>query len=71
MATDLAGWLADAGATIGGGTALGAGVAWLVAVLWRDFGKREVDVQDWVVHGGGYGAVFGVAALLWRAVGVG
>jgi hypothetical protein len=71
VATSLAGWLAQAGGTVGGGTAFGAGVAWLLAALARDFESSTADIQTWVVHGGGYGAVFGMAALLWQALGVG
>jgi hypothetical protein len=71
VATDLAGWLEHAGATVGGGMAFGAGVAFLIAfVLKRDF-DRDVDVGDWIAHGTGFGALFGLVALFWRAVGVG
>jgi hypothetical protein len=64
---DLADALRDAGGVVAGGSALGAGVAWIVAVLLGDLGLRA-DVTRWVQWGGGLGATAALAILLSRAI---
>jgi hypothetical protein len=68
-AEDLAGYVVEAGAVVGGGAALGGGGAFIVALVAWDLGFR-VNVTRWVERGGGYGGVFGMVALLFRALGI-
>jgi hypothetical protein len=69
LAATVSDWLATAGETVGGGAALGAGVAWAGAAIVGTF--RTVDVGQWVLHGGGYGGLFGLTALILHIAGVG
>lgn len=63
--------LAEAGGVVGGGAALGAGAAWAIAAISNDFRDRDYDVAAWVQRGGGLGAVFGLAALVFDSLGLG
>jgi hypothetical protein len=55
--------LADAGAVVGGGAALGVTVGFVLGALARDLGMNaEPDV--WARHGGVWGGVAGIVAFL-------
>jgi hypothetical protein len=55
-AEDLANYVAEVGSVVGGGAALGAGAAFVAAVVARDL-RFEPNVARWVERGGGYGGV--------------
>ncbi len=52
---DLGDLLAEGGAVVGGGTAIGYALGWVVASLLRDAGAREVSTPTWARKGGQLG----------------
>jgi hypothetical protein len=67
----LSDFLARAGGVVGGSAAIGAGAGWALAVILNDFRDPDYDVAAWVQRGGGLGAVFGFATLLFDSIGLG
>jgi hypothetical protein len=68
--SDLGDALAEAGAVVGGGAALGAATAFTAGAILRDAGFDAVEPLRWAERGAAYGGVFGLSALLWRGLGV-
>jgi hypothetical protein len=60
---DLARWLADGGAVVGGSAALGATVGFIAGSVVHDF-RSETDPDHWARRGGLFGGVFGLVILL-------
>jgi hypothetical protein len=50
--------------------AIFGGAFFLAALVMRDVYARDVDLLRWLEVGTGYGALFGFAALAYRALGV-
>ena len=69
QAKDLADLLTEAGAVVAGGAALFGTLGFLAAQIGRDAGM-DVDPLRWAESGAQWGAVFGLAALWYRASGV-
>jgi len=67
---DLGDLLAEGGAVVGGGTAIGYALGWVVASLLRDAGAREVSTPTWARKGGQLGGIAGLVALALRVLGV-
>ena len=63
MRGELGDFLADAGAVVGGATALGAACGFILGSIVHDF-RPEADPGEWARRGGVYGGVFGLGALL-------
>jgi hypothetical protein len=63
MRGELGDFLADAGAVVGGATALGATLGFIVGSVIHDFAPKA-DPAEWARKGGVYGGVFGLGALL-------
>ena len=66
---DLAEFLAEAGAVVGGSAAFGATLGFLVGSVARDLG-RKVDPMLAAESGGRWGGVLGIVALGLRLAGV-
>jgi hypothetical protein len=64
---DLGDFLAEGGAIVGGGAALGATLLFIVGSLVHDF-RPGTDPDAWARKGGLYGGVLGLAALAIRGV---
>jgi hypothetical protein len=60
---DLGDFLAEAGAIVGGGAALGATLGFIAESLVQDF-RPETDPDYWARRGGLLGGVFGLV-ILW------
>jgi hypothetical protein len=56
-------WLAEGGAVVGGGAALGATVGFIAGSVVHDF-RRETDPDHSARRGGLFGGVFGLVVLL-------
>ena len=55
--------LADAGAVVGGGAALGATVGFVLGSLAQEFGANA-DPERWTRRGGQLGGIVGIVAFL-------
>jgi len=64
---DVGDFLAEGGAVVGGGAALGATVFFIAGSLVHDF-RPETDPDAWARRGGFYGGVLGLAALALRGI---
>jgi hypothetical protein len=63
VSRDLGDFLAEGGAVVGGGAALGAVVGFIAGSLARDFGV-EADPDEWARQVGMLGGVFGLMVLI-------
>ena len=63
MSRDLGDVLAEAGAVVGGGAALGATLCFIAGSVVHDF-RPETDPETWARRGGLLGGVFGLVVLL-------
>ena len=66
MSGALGDFLADAGAIVGGGAALGATIGFIAGSLVHDF-RPETDPDAWARVGAASGGVVGLGVLLSRA----
>jgi hypothetical protein len=64
---DLGDFLAEGGAVVGGGAALGATLFFIAGSLVRDF-RPGTDPDQWAREGAALGGVLGLAALAFRGV---
>jgi hypothetical protein len=64
---DLGDFLAEGGAVVGGGAALGAALGFIAGSLVHDF-RPETDPDDWARKGALWGGVLGMATLAIRGV---
>jgi hypothetical protein len=64
---DLADFLAEVGAVVGGSAALGATLGFVAGTLLHDL-DANVDPEFWARRCGYFGGLFGLAALLLGAV---
>jgi hypothetical protein len=64
---DLGDFLAEGGAVVGGGAALGATLFFIVGSIVHDF-RPESDPDQWARNGAAFGGAVGVGALLVRGV---
>ena len=64
---DLGDFLAEGGAIVGGATALGATIGFIVGSVVHDF-RPETDPDLWARKCGALGGVVGLVALLDRSV---
>ena len=64
---DLGDFLAEGGAIVGGGAALGATLGFLVGTVVHDF-RPQTDPDYWARKGAAYGGLLGLVALLDRGV---
>jgi hypothetical protein len=64
---DLGDFLAEGGAVVGGGAALGATVGFIVGSLVHDL-RPLTDPDEWARKGGLLGGVAGLFALVLRGV---
>jgi hypothetical protein len=64
---DLGDFLAEGGAVVGGGAALGATLFFIAGSLVHDL-NPETDPDAWARRGGLYGGVAGLVALALRGV---
>jgi hypothetical protein len=60
---DLGDFLAEGGAVVGGGAALGAVVGFIAGSVVHDF-RPEADPDHWARRGGLFGGVIGLVVLL-------
>ena len=67
MSGDLGDFLAEAGAIVGGGAALGATLGFITGSLLQDI-RPTTDPERWTGTGGFYGGVLGLVALALRGV---
>jgi hypothetical protein len=67
---DLGDLLAEGGAVVGGGTAIGYALGWVVGSVLRDAGARRVSAAVWARKGGQLGGIAGLVALTLRLFGV-
>ena len=67
MSGDLGDFLAEGGAIVGGGAALGATLGFIAGSLVRDF-RPEADPDDWARIGAAFGGIVGLGVLLNRGV---
>jgi hypothetical protein len=64
---DLGDFLAEGGAVVGGGAALGAALGFIAGSIVHDF-DAKADPDVWARKGGLLGGVMGLAALLLEGV---
>jgi hypothetical protein len=64
---DLGDFLAEAGAIVGGGAALGATLGFIVGSVMHDF-RPATDPNRWTRNGAAFGGILGLVALLERGV---
>jgi hypothetical protein len=64
---DLGDFLAEGGAVVGGGAALGATIFFIAGSVVHDF-RQETDPDYWARKGAALGGVLGLGVLLYRAV---
>jgi hypothetical protein len=64
---DLGDYLAEAGAIVGGGAALGATLCFVVGSVVHDF-RPQTDPEHWAGRGALFGGVAGLVVLLSGAV---
>ena len=64
---DLGDFLAEGGAVVGGGAALGATLFFIAGSLVHDV-RPETDPEEWARNGALIGGVFGLVVLLSRGV---
>jgi hypothetical protein len=62
---DLGDFLAEGGAIVGGGAAIGATVFFIAGSIVHDF-RPETDPEDWARKGAAYGGLVGLVAW-WHA----
>jgi hypothetical protein len=67
VSSDLGDFLAEGGAIVGGGAALGATVGFIAGSILHDL-RPETDPDHWARRGGLFGGVLGLAALAIRGV---
>ena len=60
---DLGDFLAEGGAIVGGGAALGATLGFIAGSVVHDF-RPETDPDEWARNGAAFGGVVGLVALL-------
>jgi hypothetical protein len=70
MPRDPAELLAEAGAVVGGGAALGGTLWFIGASIARDLGRSNVDPLRAAERGAAYGGALGIALLIGRFAGV-
>jgi hypothetical protein len=64
---DLGDFLAEGGAVVGGGAALGAALFFIAGSVVHDF-RPQTDPDQWARRGGYFGGVFGLGVLVFRDV---
>jgi hypothetical protein len=64
-ASDVAGFLAEAGQVVAGGAALVGALGFVVATVARDLGY-PADPIGWAERGAQFGALIGIGTLLGR-----
>jgi hypothetical protein len=64
---DLGDFLAEGGAIVGGGAALGATLGFIVGSILHDF-RPESDIDQWTRNGAAAGGIVGLVAFLDRGV---
>ena len=64
---DLGDFLAEGGAIVGGGAALGAMFGFIIGTIVHDF-RPETDPDVWTRNFAAFGGVVGLVALLDRGV---
>jgi hypothetical protein len=64
---DLGDFLAEGGAVVGGGAALGATLFFIAGSVVHDF-RPHTDPDAWARKGGFYGGVLGLAVLAIRGI---
>jgi hypothetical protein len=64
---DLGDFLAEGGAVVGGGAALGATVFFIAGSILHDF-RPETDPDRWARQGAALGGVAGLVALALRGI---
>jgi hypothetical protein len=67
VSRDLGDFLAEGGAVVGGGAALGAAAFFVAGSLYHDF-RPETDPDEWARRGALFGGMFGLVALALRGV---
>ena len=67
MSGDLGDFLAEGGAIVGGGAALGATLGFIAGSLVHDL-RPQTDPDFWARQGGLFGGVAGLFALVLRGV---
>ena len=67
MSGDLGDFLAEGGAVVGGGAALGATLGYIAGSLVHDL-RPQTDPDFWARQGGLFGGVAGLFALVLRGV---
>ncbi|MTD47162.1 hypothetical protein GKE82_23455 [Conexibacter sp. W3-3-2] len=68
--TDLADFLAEGGAVVGGAMAIAAAAGLAAAAIARDLGHTDIDQWAWANKSAAYGAVFGLTVVGTRLLGV-
>ena len=63
MSGDLGDFLAEAGAVVGGGAALGATLGFIAGSLVHDL-RPQTDPDEWARKGAAFGGVVGLGVLL-------
>jgi hypothetical protein len=64
---DLGDFLAEGGAIVGGGAAIGATIGFIAGSLLHDF-RPKTDIDLWTRNFAAFGGVVGLVALLERGV---
>jgi hypothetical protein len=67
VSRDLGDFLAEGGAVVGGGAALGATLFFIAGSLVHDF-QPKIDPEEWARKGAAFGGVVGLGVLLFRGV---
>jgi hypothetical protein len=67
VSRDLGDFLAEGGAVVGGGAALGAALFFVAGSVYHDF-RPDADPDEWARRGALFGGLFGLAALALRDV---
>ncbi len=67
---DLGDLLAEGGAVVGGGTAVGYAIGWLIGSLLEDVGSQRASAERLSRTFGQLGGIAGLVALALRVLGV-
>jgi hypothetical protein len=67
VSRDLGDFLAEGGAIVGGGAAIGATLGFIAGSLLHDF-RPQTDPDQWTRNGAAVGGIVGLVTLLDRGV---